>query len=142
MRQRMLEGAGLAPGAFDVKMSPGGIIDIEFLTQLLQLEFGVPCQQTYTLLRTMAMLEPVRRAYPELDLDELARDYEMLRRIEALLFVLIRRGQTAWPEDPRARLALARHMGHQGEGAVRQVEGHNEARAGRVREAWEHVFGR
>jgi glutamate-ammonia-ligase adenylyltransferase len=125
MRDKLLE--NLTPsGADDVKFSPGGLVDIEFLVQATQLELpaaagavrpegrsldrSIHSQSTGVALAAMSH-EPAI----EFDARQLLADYEWLRRVEARLRMTDQRASSELPEDPAARAIFARRVGYQGE---------------------------
>jgi glutamate-ammonia-ligase adenylyltransferase len=142
MRRRMRSAANLGPG-FDVKRSPGGIIDVEFTTQLIQLELGgvlddpaLRSPSTERALRALARSDRARSRYPELDFSALARDYLALRRLEAGLTIVGEPHQSTLPSAEAERAALARLLGfHSGE-AVRFAEQELERMRSRVEASW------
>lgn len=97
----------------DVKEGPGGIRDVEFLVQSLQLFYG----GRHPELRTGNVLDALR-ALDALDLltgevvASLLDGYTWLRRLEHSL-QLVEEQQTArFPADPAAQIAVARRMGY------------------------------
>jgi glutamate-ammonia-ligase adenylyltransferase len=110
LRHRIEERAGDA--ARDVKLGPGGIRDVEFCVQFLQLLHGgkLPEIRTTT---TLDALDRLARARVLTD-DEssgLARSYRFLRRVEHALQLSRDRELRHVPEDTTARLRLARALG-------------------------------
>ncbi len=126
MRQK-LQQAQWARGTRDVKFGPGGLVDIEFLTQSLQLRHpgergegertalgkdvapGVRSQATLVALRALAT------ALGDETLERLAADYAFLTRVQARLRMAGDGSHNAVPEDESALETLARRMGHQGD---------------------------
>jgi [glutamine synthetase] adenylyltransferase / [glutamine synthetase]-adenylyl-L-tyrosine phosphorylase len=90
----------LREGSYDVKLGRGGIREIEFIAQLFQIVRGGRDADLRSLstLKTLATLAE-KRLLPEHDAQELARAYDLLRRIEHAL---------QYREDAQThRLALA-----------------------------------
>ena len=124
-------------GPIDVKNGPGGIRDIEFLLQGIQLVEGkdhprIVTGNTIEGLRALAAagLLPVASA------DELLSDYLFLRRIEHFLQLYDDRQIHAIPEGERERAALARRI--EGRRAVaEQFLGRLEATLKRVRASYD-----
>ena len=96
----------------EVKRGPGGLRDIEFAVQLLQLVHG----RRDEALRTANTLEGLHalahRAYVgDQDAAELTEAYRFLRKIEHRLQLAQERQTHTVPEDDRGRRRLARAMG-------------------------------
>ncbi len=106
----------------DIKRGPGGIREIEFLVQSLQLIRGgrEPALRERRLLPALQALV----ALGQVDLADgaaLAEAYRFLRRVENRLQML-RDAQThALPHDPRDRERIARGLGHADWDALRQA---------------------
>ncbi len=106
----------LAPGVVDIKYSPGGLVDIEFAVQAMQLRFakGSPdlrSTRTYDILSALA----VDGHGTDVDFDQILRAYEQLRTIESRLRMADLRGISALPTDEGQLNVLARRVGHIGE---------------------------
>ncbi|MEX2457806.1 MAG: DUF294 nucleotidyltransferase-like domain-containing protein [Actinomycetota bacterium] len=129
-----------ARGRRDVKRSPGGIRDVEFAVQLLQLVHGRRDASLRTP-GTLPALEALARGgyVAQADAERLADSYRFLRRLEHRL-QLVRDLQTHdLPEDLAALTLLARSMGLADAEALREEhEGH----AGEVRGLHERLFYR
>jgi glutamate-ammonia-ligase adenylyltransferase len=109
-----------------IKLGPGGIREIEFIAQSLQLVRGgaEPALRTPSLLTALARLAG-RRAIAPAAAAELERAWLFLRRLENWLQAIRDQQTHALPEDPadRARLALA--LGHAGwESLAAEIERH------------------
>lgn len=136
MRQRMIEHQAPSRGV-DVKTSPGGIIDLEFVVQWLQwsLGWGAPPheadergfvpgvwgQSTPQVMRALSH-STAMTSLGWWDGEALLDDYFMLRRVEAILRLERGRGEGGLPEDREELRALARRLGFAGEGAGAQLE--------------------
>jgi glutamate-ammonia-ligase adenylyltransferase len=109
---------GLGDG-FDVKLDPGGIRDVEFLVQALQLLHGsrIPQLRDRSAQRAIERLAEVR-ILPREAADELLEAYLFLRRIENRLQMEDERQVHALPQRPAARTRLARAMGFRGADAA------------------------
>jgi glutamate-ammonia-ligase adenylyltransferase len=97
----------------DLKEGPGGIRDVEFLVQALQLFFGGREPQ----LRAGSVPEVLRRLaalqlLPEETAGELVTGYLWLRRAEHALQLVEERQTRSFPREAAAQLALARRMGY------------------------------
>ena len=144
MRDRLSQVADANRGAkdgFDVKNDPGGLVDVEFLTQWLQLttdDEGVQSHRS-TVDALRAMEEAPGPPSTPVDLAGLVRDYQWLRRLECRLD--ISGLGTKMPVAGAPRRALVRQMGHQGRGGEGHFDAQLEAVRGRIRQAWGAVFG-
>lgn len=100
-----------ADGEIDVKTGVGGIRDIEFLVQGLQLVHLAAHPELFCG-NTLEALERLRdvAVIPRDVADELAGHYAFLRRIEHFLQLLEDRQTHTVPRDPQARQALARRV--------------------------------
>ena len=154
MRQRMLDDF-LAPHGvergFHIKRSRGGLIDVEFVVQYLQLELaarrpelaatrvadapttawldrGALSQNTLDALTAFARSESLEQAIWEIsacerhDLEQMAQDYELLRKIELRLQLGSTQRDALIPGDDEERRELARLLGLHGEDAVAQLD--------------------
>lgn len=97
----------------DLKEGPGGIRDVEFLVQALQLFYGgrEPDLRTGNVLRALNSLERLR-LLPEAVTYALRDAYLWLRRAEHCLQLVEERQTHRFPRDPAAQGALARRMGY------------------------------
>ncbi len=96
----------------DVKLGPGGIREVEFVVQALQLIRGGRDTrlQTPSLLAALARLDGNKLLSSEAVV-ELRAAYEFLRRLENRLQMLADERTHLWPKDPAARARLATAMG-------------------------------
>ena len=126
-------------GGVDVKEGEGGIRDVEFLVQGLQLIHGARHPQILTG-STLEGLQALEEAsiLPEEVRRPLEEDYLFLRRVEHCLQILEDRQIHSLPKDPAERRALARRLfGGEGGNEERLAE-ELEACMLRVREAYTH----
>ncbi len=137
LREKALKGLphGL-PGTTDVKAGLGGLRDVEFLVQGIQL---IHAKERPGLLEgnTVAALEAIAAAgiLPRETTEQLAGDYLFLRRVEHFLQIYEDRQTHSLPRDPGQMLALARRM--LGSGAtVEQFRAKLAKRFERVRESY------
>jgi glutamate-ammonia-ligase adenylyltransferase len=103
---------GGAPSPLHVKLAAGGIRDVEFIVQVLQLLYGGrhPEVRTPTTLEALARL--LRAGLlPETTAMDLEAAYRFLRRLEHLLQMEEDRQTFTLPESVARRRALARLMG-------------------------------
>ena len=123
-------------GGLDVKNGEGGIRDVEFLLQGLQLIHG-PARPELLTGNTLEALRALVEVglLPETTAEQLEEDYLLLRRVEHALQVLEDRQTHALPKAPAERTALARRLfGREGDEA--RLEEELEACMLRVRKAY------
>ena len=97
----------------DLKEGPGGIRDVEFLVQSLQLFYGgkEPELRTGNVLEALARLG--RHALlPEATVAALSAAYVWLRRVEHSLQMVEEQQTARFPSERVAQIALARRMGY------------------------------
>lgn len=118
MRQR-LEGT---VGEANLKRGPGGIVDIEFLVQMLQLKFGRHNPRVRSP-HTLAALDALAHhgALSQDDAQFLARSYRFLRTIEGRLRLINSTARDKLPEDP-TELAKLAHLVRYPSGEALRVE--------------------
>ena len=120
----------------DVKSGVGGLRDVEFLVQGLQLING-PADPGLINGNTLVALEKLKQGgiLPKIVVDQLKEDYAFLRRVEHYLQILEDRQIHALPQDHHEVTSLARRiLGVSGE-ADRFIEQVKEC-LGRIREAY------
>jgi glutamate-ammonia-ligase adenylyltransferase len=109
MRYRMEEGAKPT----NLKRGPGGVVDIEFLAQALQLLHGggnARLRTTETLPALRALHEA--RHLTDAQFEALSRSYRTLRLIEGRLRLLDATARHDFPADPEERRKLAHLLGY------------------------------
>ena len=116
MKDRVEQEVGRSGGAFNVKIGAGGIRDIEFVAQALQLLHGgrIPDARERSTQRALTALAQVR-ILPARVVDDLRRAYAFLRRTENRLQMVGERQTHRLPEDAAERRALARALGFTGD---------------------------
>jgi glutamate-ammonia-ligase adenylyltransferase len=127
-------------------LGSGGIVDIEFLVQYLQLRHG----RTRPRLRTPNTLEALRTLAADglisaSDATELEASYLFLRRVENRLRILSDRAIDALPSSPEKINNLAKRMGYQDRGggeAGQDLLSNLESHRRRVRKLLQLVFER
>ena len=132
MRERIRESM-YPPGSRDVKFGPGGLVDIEFATQALQLHHGREASdrdESETVregrrvdpgIRSQSTWRAILCLRDRLDdprLTQLAEDYLFLARVQARLRMTGESGSSVVADDAQALEMLARRTGHQGERAA------------------------
>jgi [glutamine synthetase] adenylyltransferase / [glutamine synthetase]-adenylyl-L-tyrosine phosphorylase len=97
----------------NVKLGEGGIREIEFLAQTLQLVWGGrdPGLRSPVTVRALADLADAGKLDPPAA-EELARDYTLLRRVEHRLQMVADRQTHALPQRPNELERFARFMGY------------------------------
>jgi glutamate-ammonia-ligase adenylyltransferase len=97
----------------DLKEGPGGIRDVEFLVQALQLFWGGRRRELRTgnVLDALAALGRLE-LLPEEVVVQLTGAYLWLRRAEHALQMVEERQTARFPRDPAGQLALARRLGY------------------------------
>jgi glutamate-ammonia-ligase adenylyltransferase len=147
MRQRMeVERAGPAGKGAHVKLGSGGIVDIEFVVQYLQLRHG----REHPALRTPNTLEALQALgvaglLPADEAAALEESYRFLRRVENRLRIVADLSVNTLPNAPAKLEKLAKRMGYrpQPEAAAReQFLGDYTVHTGRVRSIYQRVFAR
>ncbi|MBI4572410.1 MAG: bifunctional [glutamate--ammonia ligase]-adenylyl-L-tyrosine phosphorylase/[glutamate--ammonia-ligase] adenylyltransferase [candidate division NC10 bacterium] len=114
MRQRMeVERAGTGGKGAHVKLGSGGIVDIEFLAQYLQLRHG----RAHAELRTPSTLEALRALaaagfLPATEAAVLEESYRFLRRVENRLRIVADLSVNTLPATPARLEKLAKRMGY------------------------------
>ena len=98
---------------FDLKEGPGGIRDVEFLVQSLQLFFGGRdlALRTGNVLEALAALARLEHL-PEATAAALAAAYTWLRRAEHALQLAEEQQTARFPNERAGQIALARRMGY------------------------------
>lgn len=130
----------------DVKRGPGGIRDVEFAAQLLQLVHGrvdVHLRVRGTL-ATLAQLRDGGYVDPD-DAEALAESYRFLRRVEHVLQLEDERQTHVLPAERDDRRRVARVLGFRGTPAAGPTEAFDRTLAshrGRVRRVHERVWFR
>ena len=107
----------------DIKVGRGGLVDVEFVAQFLQLVYGGTRRELRTP-RTLAALERAAAAglLAEPDRATLTASYRFLRRLEHKMRIALDRPIHELPADPIELDKLARRLGVQSAAAlVRQT---------------------
>ncbi|MCA9103068.1 MAG: bifunctional [glutamate--ammonia ligase]-adenylyl-L-tyrosine phosphorylase/[glutamate--ammonia-ligase] adenylyltransferase [Planctomycetales bacterium] len=124
MRHKLEETAS----ATNLKRGPGGIVDVEFIAQMLELRHGVTQPNT---LMALDQLRDVGALSPA-DHETLVDSYRFLRSTEARLRLMSSASRDDLPEDEEAKARLARQLGYANSDEFysvtrRYVEGNREA---------------
>lgn len=112
MRQRVLENIPVSDRDFEIKLGRGGLRDIEFTVQLLQLVHGVAypsvrVADTLSALDALANEGLIGRA----DRDRFIEDYQFLRALEHRVQLSKMRRDHLLPKDEDSRRRVARGLG-------------------------------
>jgi len=144
MRLRMETEIGVETrDRLNLKQGPGGLVDVEFLTQMMALRHGhqfpmLRLRGTVALIRSLAgcgLLAPAAAGHLEVD-------YRFLQQLENRL--RIETDQAAWalPTAAEKLTPLARRMGFDGPNAAAQLLAELEHRRGRIRAIVADSFAR
>lgn len=127
----------------DLKAGAGGIVDVEFAAQALQMLHGWRTAALRSA-NTLEALSALTRAGALADerAEALSDGYVFLRRLEAKLRILQDRPTDVLPTDPRGLAKLARSMGVQGAGGAERLLSDVRRHRRRIREAFDDVFQR
>ncbi len=123
----------------NVKLGYGGIREIEFIAQTLQVLHGAkhPFLQERRTLKALRNLEQLD-FIPEADMEQLIAAYRFLRTVEHRLQIEQEAQTHTLPESPEALARLAASLGYAGRAAFqRELATH----AARVRAIFDAVFG-
>ena len=106
--------------ATDLKLGHGGLSDIEWLTQRLQLRHGPasPAVRVPGTLRALDALEAIR-ALDKSEVNVLASAYRLLTRVRNAMTLLAGSPHDVFPADPLRRRVLARLLGYEDSVVVR-----------------------
>jgi glutamate-ammonia-ligase adenylyltransferase len=143
MRERMeREIADESPGRYNSKLGRGGLVDVEFAVQFLQLAHGAndPQIRSANTPQALSLLLKHGHLTPQ-DHAPLSRGYRFLRRLESRLRIVRDRSVDRLPESGLELLRLARRMGYSGPRAGEDLLGDYQRTAAEVRAAFLRVLG-
>jgi glutamate-ammonia-ligase adenylyltransferase len=128
-------------GRGNVKLGRGGIREIEFLVQVLQLVHGGRDERVRGR-GSLPTLERLTQAgyLPAEEGEALMRAYRFLRNVEHKIQIVHQLQTHTLPTDARERETLARRLGYRGEGVVAQLWADLDRHGDRVRRAFEKLF--
>lgn len=128
LKDRIEEERGSEAGGFDVKVGAGGIRDVEFVAQALQLLHGgrIPQLRERSTQRTLEQLATLGLLARD-DETALGEAYRFLRRVENRLQMEREQQTHRVPDDAAARERIARAVGYRddpegGEGALERFD--------------------
>jgi glutamate-ammonia-ligase adenylyltransferase len=131
-------------GGYNVKLGRGGIREIEFIAQALQLAFGGRdewLRAAHTLISLGRLAD--RQLITERERTELAGAYVFLRQLEHRLQMEHGLQTHSVPDEPMSRrLLIARRMNFAGAQALEEFERALSAHTTNVRAAYDRVFGK
>jgi glutamate-ammonia-ligase adenylyltransferase len=109
MRRRLEE----ASSRRNMKRGPGGMVDVEFIVQMLQLRHGrefpsIRLPNTQDALRALYQVSRLSRE----DFEYLSESYSFLRKVEARLRLMKSGTRGDLPEDPEELAKLSRLVGY------------------------------
>jgi glutamate-ammonia-ligase adenylyltransferase len=142
MRDRMeREIADESDARYNSKLGRGGLVDVEFAVQFLQLVHGSshPSVRTSS---TLAALTALRREglIADSEAEPLARGYRFLRRLESRLRIVRDRAISHLPTSGRELKLLARRLGYSGPRAGEELLSDYERETTSVRAAFLRVL--
>ena len=140
LEERIGAEKGARGDGFDVKLDPGGIRDVEFTAQALQLLHGgrIPQLRDRSTQRALERLAEVD-LLPAADAEMLLGAYRFLRRVENRLQMEEEHQVHRLPQRPEALRRLARALGFESDEAPEQFAAALETRRKRVRAFAEQV---
>lgn len=122
----------------NLKRGPGGLVDIEFLVQMLQLKYGTGRPQLRAA-STIGALQALHKSgqINNADFEFFSQAYRFLRTIEARLRLVNPTARDDLPEDRTELAKLARVLGYEdGESLLREIE----SNTNRIRQRFEQIF--
>ena len=143
MRDRMeREIADESPGRYNSKLGRGGLVDVEFAVQFLQLVHGAARPEVCSPSTPLALQSLNDAGLIEArDFAPLSQGYRFLRRLESRLRIVRDRSIDRLPESPKELLRLARRMGYSGPRAGEELLAEYQQTARNVRAAFLRVLG-
>lgn len=141
MKEKIEQARGRAASSFDVKIGSGGIRDVEFVAQALQLLHGgrIPEIRGRSTQDTLEALAQVG-VLPSGDAREMLSAYRFLRRLENRLQMESERQTHKMPNEPARVERLARAMGFEGGDAVARFEEALQCNRERIRGVFASLF--
>jgi glutamate-ammonia-ligase adenylyltransferase len=128
---------------YNVKLGRGGIRELEFIAQALQLAFGGRdewLRAPHTLISLGRLAD--RKLITERERNELSEAYDFLRTLEHRLQMEHGLQTHSVPDEAERRALFARRMNFTGEHALLDFDRELEKHASHVKAAYDRVFGR
>jgi glutamate-ammonia-ligase adenylyltransferase len=127
----------------NLKQGPGGLVEIEFLAQMMALRHGrsnpaIRLRGTIELLRALAQ----NRLLEEAEARDLGDDYDFLSQLENRLRIESDQASTALPTAPARLAPIARRMGYGGVDAAGELLRELAQRRAHVRASCGVIFSR
>src|SRR5262249_8241509 len=127
----------------NIKTGRGGLVDVEFVVQMLQLRHGhrEPRLRERSTRAALSALEATG-FLPAADARRLREGYDFLRALESRLRIERDQPAEALDTDPEALLGVARRLGYTGpdEAAVAALRADHERHRTAIREAYDRAF--
>lgn len=142
MRQRMEHELGAEDDQrLNLKQGPGGLVDVEFVTQMMAMRYGrrfadLMIRGTKRLIRALG----ARGLMSAEDVAQLEADYHFLAHLENRLRIETDHAAWALPASPAELTPLARRMGYEGEGGAQQMLDELITHRRRIRSIFERYF--
>ncbi|MBI3753230.1 MAG: hypothetical protein HY266_04185 [Deltaproteobacteria bacterium] len=143
IRKRMeIEIAGEDRGRYNMKHGRGGLVDVEFTVQILQLKFG----RAMPYIRKSNTLEAIEKlkeshAISESDYLILKDAYRFYRLLENRIRIVQNRAEGEIVKDSPELLALAKRLGYKGDDAGAKLLEDYLGHAAKARNLYERVIG-
>ncbi len=146
MRKRMEEEVGReSPAFYNIKQGAGGVVDIEFLVQYLQLLYGhehplLRVPGTYNALRALRKRKLIEAGIFEV----LKQAYLFMRQLESRMRIISNQATSELSRDPGQLYLLARRMGYADaeNSAGQKLLSDYERLSLKVREIYDHILRR
>jgi len=128
---------------FNIKTGRGGIVDIEFLVQMLQLRYGwrLPALRQRATLPALQALHACG-VLPTDDFQMLTRDYRFLRNVENRLRIERDQPVEALESGGEQLTALARRLGYEGDDAAARLLADYQCQREAIRACYTRWFAR
>jgi len=144
MRERIASERDGADGQHvNIKTGRGGLVDVEFVVQMLQLEHGhhESRLRVRSTRRALMALEATRRLGAD-DARALREGYDFLRALEGRLRIERDQPVEAFDTEPEAMRGVARRLGYKGsdEAVVAALHADHEGHRSAIRAAYDHAF--
>jgi len=131
-----------SPGRYNSKLGRGGLVDVEFAVQFLQLAHGATDPRIRSASTPQALALLVQHGHlAAQDHAPLSRGYRFLRRLESRLRIVRDRSVDRIPETAPELPRLARRMGYSGPRAGEELLADYERTSADVRAAFLRVLG-
>jgi len=141
MKARVETQMGDKVGRGNVKLGRGGIREIEFLVQVLQLVHGGRDERVRGRGSLPTLAKLTQAGYlPAEEGEALMQAYRFLRNVEHKIQIVHQLQTHTVPTDGRERETLARRLGYRADGAAAQLWADLDRHRDRVRRAFEKLF--